>query len=58
MEEAILRGSLIEPLIITDDIMELMDGYTRYMILKNYKQSKVYRYIRSLREEENLDLNY
>jgi hypothetical protein len=44
-EEAILRGVSIEPLLINQDGFELMDGYTRYTVLKRYKQQEVYAYV-------------
>jgi len=47
-EESILRGISIEPLLINRDGFELMDGYTRYTVLKRYKQKEVYAYIGSV----------
>lgn len=47
-EESILRGISIEPLLVNRNGFELMDGYTRYTVLKRYKQDKVYSYIGSL----------
>jgi hypothetical protein len=47
-EESILRGISIEPLLINQDGFELMDGYTRYTVLKRYEQKKVYAYVGSL----------
>ena len=44
-EESILRGISIEPLLINRDGFELMDGYTRYMVLKRYKQKEVFAYV-------------
>jgi hypothetical protein len=44
-EESMLRGSSIEPLIVKGSNMELMDGYTRYMVLKKHNQKKVYAYV-------------
>jgi hypothetical protein len=44
-EWAILRGVSIEPLLINRDGFELMDGYTRYTVLKRYEQKEVYAYI-------------
>ncbi|MHA2473956.1 MAG: hypothetical protein ACXAES_12060 [Promethearchaeota archaeon] len=49
MEESILRGSSIEPLIVNGENMELMDGYTRYKILKKYDQERVYAYVGTLK---------
>lgn len=45
MEIAIIQGSSIAPLIINKENMELMDGYTRYMILKTYNQKRTYVYL-------------
>lgn len=47
-EEAIWRGVSIEPLLINRNGYELMDGYTRYKILKKYLQKEVYAYIGSV----------
>lgn len=44
-EESILRGISIEPLLVDRNGFELMDGYTRYTVLKRYKQHKVYAYL-------------
>ncbi len=43
-EESMLRGASIEPVVISAN-MELMDGYTRYMVLKKHKQKKIYAYV-------------
>ena len=48
MEESILRGSSIEPLLINNKNMELMDGYTRYLVLKKHKEKKIYAYVGSV----------
>ena len=45
MEISILQGSSIGPLIINKENLELMDGYTRYMILKKYEQKRTYAYL-------------
>lgn len=47
-EESILRGISIEPLLINRNGFELMDGYTRYTVLKRYTQKEVYAYLGSL----------
>lgn len=47
-EQSILRGMSIEPLLVNRDGCELMDGYTRYTVLKRYHQKEVYAYIGSL----------
>jgi hypothetical protein len=44
-EESMLRGASIEPLLINRDGFQLMDGYTRYTVLKKYNQSEVYAYV-------------
>ena len=44
-EESILRGISIEPLLVNCNGFELMDGYTRYTVLKRYDQQKVYAYL-------------
>lgn len=44
-EEAILRGVSIEPLLVNRNDFELMDGYTRYTVLKRHQQKEVYAYI-------------
>ena len=44
-EESILRGISIEPLLINRDGFQLMDGYTRYIVLKKYNQTAVYAYV-------------
>jgi hypothetical protein len=44
-EESILRGVSIEPLVVRQSDMELMDGYTRYFVLKKLGKKKVYAYV-------------
>lgn len=44
-EESMLRGVSIEPLLINREGSQLMDGYTRYSVLKKYNQSAVYVYV-------------
>lgn len=44
-EEAVLRGVSIEPLLINRATFELMDGYTRYSVLKRYEQKEAYAYV-------------
>jgi hypothetical protein len=44
-EEAMLRGVSIEPLLVDHNGFELMDGYTRYTVLKRHKQKEVYVYL-------------
>ena len=50
MEESLLQGSSLGPLIVKKENMELMDGYTRYSILKKYEQKKTYVYLGSLKK--------
>lgn len=47
-EESVLRGISIEPLLVNRNGFELMDGYTRYMVLKRFKQQEVYAYLGSI----------
>ena len=47
-EEALGRGVSIEPMLINRNGYELMDGYTRYTVLKKYLQKEVYAYIGSV----------
>jgi len=44
-EEAMLRGVSIEPLLINGNSFELMDGYTRYTVLRRYQQKEIYAYV-------------
>jgi hypothetical protein len=44
-EESILRGISIEPLLVNRNGFELMDGYTRYTVLKRHAQREVYAYV-------------
>ena len=44
-EESMLRGVSIEPLLIDRHGFGLMDGYTRYTVLKRYRQENVYAYV-------------
>ena len=47
-EESMLRGVSIEPLLVNHEGFQLMDGYTRYSVLKKYYQSEVYAYVGSI----------
>ena len=47
-EESMLRGVSIEPLLINRNGFELMDGYTRYAVLKRHAQKDVYAYVGSV----------
>jgi hypothetical protein len=44
-EESILRGISIEPFLVNREGFELMDGYTRHVVLKRYVQKEVYAYL-------------
>lgn len=44
-EESMLRGVWIEPVIVNQSGLELMDGYTRYTVLKKHRQTEVYAYV-------------
>ena len=44
-EESMLRGVSIEPLLVDGDGFELMDGYTRYLVLKRHGQKEAYAYV-------------
>ena len=44
-EESILRGISIEPLLVNRNGFELMDGYTRYVVLKRFEQKEAYAYV-------------
>ena len=44
-EEAMLRGVSIEALLVNRQGLELMDGYTRYTVLKRHGQKEVYAYV-------------
>ena len=47
-EESMLRGVSTEPLLINRNGFELMDGYTRYMVLKRHGQKEIYAYVGSV----------
>jgi len=47
-EESMLRGVSVEPLLVNHEGFQLMDGYTRYTVLKKYNQSEVYAYVGSI----------
>jgi hypothetical protein len=44
-EEGMLRGISIEPLLVNRDGSELMDGYTRYLVLHRHGQGQAYAYV-------------
>ena len=44
-ELSMLRGVSIEPLLVNCNGFELMDGYTRYTVLKRYGPNEVYAYV-------------
>ncbi|HEX5837063.1 MAG TPA: hypothetical protein VFY26_04475 [Anaerolineales bacterium] len=43
-EWSVLRGVSIEPLVVNRQGFQLMDGYTRYVVLKCYEQGDVFAY--------------
>jgi len=47
-EESVLHGISIEPLLLNRNGLQLMDGYTRYTVLKRQKQKEVYAYVGDL----------
>jgi len=44
-QDAVLRGVSIEPLLVNQDGFQLMDGYTRHMLLERYRQREVFAYL-------------
>ena len=44
-EESLLRGVSTEPLLVNRLGLELMDGYTRYIVLKKHNQREVLAYV-------------
>ena len=44
-EWSVLRGVSIEPLVVNRQGFQLMDGYTRYVVLKRYEQDEVFAYL-------------
>jgi len=42
---SVLRGVSIEPLVVNHAGTQLMDGYTRYLLLNRYNQQDVYAYV-------------
>jgi len=44
-EESMLRGVSIEPMLVNRNGFELMDGYTRFTVLKRHGQKEVYVYL-------------
>lgn len=44
-EESLLRGVSTEPLVVNLDGLELMDGYTRYIVMQKHHQQQVYVYV-------------
>ena len=44
-EESMLRGVSIEALLVNGTNLELMDGYTRYTVLKRHDQKEAYAYL-------------
>lgn len=50
-EESLLRGVSTEPLLVNRAGYELMDGYTRYMVLKKHLQQRVLAYVGTVASE-------
>ncbi|HJS18631.1 MAG TPA: hypothetical protein VJ785_07770 [Anaerolineales bacterium] len=44
-EAAMLRGVSIAPLLVNQHGFQLMDGYTRYVVLESYHQREVFVYL-------------
>ncbi len=44
-EVSLLRGVSTEPLVVSLDDLELMDGYTRYVVMQKHNQKQVYAYV-------------
>jgi hypothetical protein len=49
-EESMLRGVSIEPLLVDGAGNQLMDGYTRYTVLKRRNQGAVYAYVGTIQQ--------
>jgi len=49
-EISFLRGVSSEPLLVNHCGLELMDGYTRYLVFKKHKQEKVLVYVGRLND--------
>jgi hypothetical protein len=50
-EESFLRGVSCEPLVVNRAGLELMDGYTRYMVFRKHGQEEVLAYVGTARQE-------
>jgi hypothetical protein len=48
-EESVLRGVSIEPLVVLERTGELMDGYTRYWVLREHREPRAFAYLGSVR---------
>jgi hypothetical protein len=48
-EWSVLRGVSIEPLVVNHSGLQLMDGYTRYVVLNRYNQQHAYAYVGTAR---------
>jgi hypothetical protein len=46
-QESLLRGVSVEPLVVLERNGELMDGYTRYWLMREQGQPRVYAYLGS-----------
>ena len=50
-EVSFLRGVSCEPLVANGHGLELMDGYTRYMVFRKHKQEEVLAYVGTLKSQ-------
>jgi len=46
-QESLLRGVSVEPLVVLERNGELMDGYTRYWVMREQGEPRVYAYLAS-----------
>lgn len=53
-ETGMLRGVSIEPLLVKRDGFELMDGYTRYVVLQRHRQKQAYAYVGKMETNASL----
>ncbi len=52
-EISLLRGVSTEPLVVNRDGLELMDGYTRYVVFNKHNQKHVYAYVGTTAASKN-----
>lgn len=50
MEESLLQGSSPGLLVVNKNNFELMDGYTRYTVLKKQGEKETYAYLGEIKE--------